>query len=102
MFDNSATNMNDEWVKAFRDSILHMKADQVETHARICAVEEMLIDLLGRLDETEAHRWKAVLDEKKKRWHDQLLLGIGDTNPLSASLLDRRDEKDLPGEDESL
>jgi hypothetical protein len=100
MIDNSVPNMNDDWVKAFRDSILHMKADQVETHARICAIEELLMEVLSRLNETEAQQWKAVLDEKKRRWHDQLLLGIGDTNPLAASNLDRRGEEDLPAEDE--
>lgn len=78
--------------------LLQMKADQVETQARICALEETIIHAIATLKREDSAALEAYLNERKRFWHDALLRTLADENPSAAATLDRREEKDLPAD----
>ena len=91
--------MDDQWIKTMQQMILQMKADQVETQARICALEETIIQAISTIKQSDAGKLEAYLNERKRYWHDALLRTLEDENPTAAASLDRREEKDLPADD---
>ena len=48
--------MDDQWIKNSQQMLLQMKADQVETQARICALEETLIHAISIIKQSDAGR----------------------------------------------
>ena len=90
--------MDDQWIKNFQQMVLQMKADQVETQAGICALEETLIHAISIMKQSDAAELETYLNERKRFCHDALLRTLQDENPFAAVTLDRREEKDLPTE----
>lgn len=90
--------MDDEWIATFQKALLQMKAEQVEIHARICALEETFICAIALIKQSDAEKLESYLRERTKYWHDALLRTMEDINPSAAANLDRRQEQDLPEE----
>ncbi len=85
--------MDDQWIKNFQQMLLQMKADQVETQASICALEETLIHAISTIKQSDAAELETYLIERKRFWHDALLRTLQDENPFAAVTLDRRRRK---------
>lgn len=88
--------MEEKWVEAFQETIIHMKAGQVKSEAEMHALREMIIEIARQTLGADAEKLEATLAERTRYWHDRYLAAMEDKNPLHAALLDNRDEEDMP------
>ncbi|MDB6133790.1 MAG: hypothetical protein JWM59_2033 [Verrucomicrobiales bacterium] len=88
--------MEEKWVEAFQETIIHLKAEHVKSEAGMHALREMIIEIGRQALGVDAEALEATLNERTRYWHDRYLAAMEDKNPLHAALLDNRDEEDMP------
>ena len=88
--------MEEKWVEAFQETIIHMKAEHVKNEAELHAMREMIFEIARQSLGADAEALEEKLKERSRYWHDRYLAAMEDKNPLHAALLDNREEDDMP------